>query len=1244
MPRFLPRSTQDYAIPRRERADFTHGAPALLEDIGRKMSVDMAHSEGRIPSPFSRSFVFYLNLTGRGLRSDGGGQDPETRLDRGREQLQAEARRTFRGLCATFALRRVLGIEIRQTGVLLSPTGRRIEQVLVSALQAAPRGEEYWNPMRFFTVRQSDGDPEVLAGLSPLTAIAPPARHPEHLTALYWYDPGNQETGRPPRWYDPTGTELSENGTFRLGNARTSSKVKRLLRAWVTRAIESLASATALQDFGMTPGDCTLLRNELRRWQGDLGGPLSDERLTVADPIPSDAGLPAPPTFLTFACEESPEHLLGDLPTYRGRLLVTREQLLSPSVRLYGRTFGNPRFSEVVEELGREGENLGADLGLGVYSVPMAYLFVDQLFEPKLTLVSEHGLSANWHGLSIGGEHYLFPFRPEVLNLLSPEELAAATKGERDRRGEHYIVTLRFGDVEIPQLYSVSDRSPYSRDLETIPPEHLDIRLYPNFDLDSVDAGALQPEDRRYYARIRLNPLWDFEISAFRYDAASRSVEPEVGQPLKIGQARVHGNPGEFHPGQVLLYTLEDKPTGFHVQDRGICLVELPVARQAPASWEVGIDFGTSNTCVTYRTEATRDPQVLRFPVLTTTLLRNPRYSVDFPGPQGSKVSEGASPLLDFFFRQQDTDEHLTHASYFPTQVVTRHAEVRPTWNWDHEGGLVYFRNVSLADPIIWELIESFPERLVGDPPRPKNPRYGKHFRLKQDIKWEQASWLKVFMRHLRREVLMAAAREGGTVKRLRFSYPKAFSFLQTEQFREVLEEVWNSGGTPDMLTTASESEAVQHYIVRHANEYVVFDVGGGTTDLTGFSNHKAIFQTSFRLAAGHINRYVVRSAAFRRAFLAAYEERFSEVPDAKLPVDMCSSFGKEAEEAGEDLLATVWLGLLEMVERLDSSGRKLLEILGSLRRMDGEISDPGVRAVRGFFLSLSLLFGGLAYYAGMLVRVASEGGFDGRSFSRRKVDLILTGNGSKLYTLLDHPEAPFRPVIQGMFLSGMDSLDETRKTAQANRDLTDPTAVEATGSAIKPGGATPEESEADALDRVGFEGLFKLNSRPAPKVTVALGLLTQPAAGIQAAQDDSMSIPVANIVGEEGYASSTSDSDLVEFYRGVHPRLWEFNPPKKAPPQLTRCLETLNRLLPKGINNRLPVIPRTSVDWHEPILGKLYPKSEVHIRARIAANANVLVSDLKNSRITEDDVPAQEPVFIVELAALLDQIREEHS
>jgi hypothetical protein len=910
---------------------------------------------------------------------------------------------------------------------------------------------------------------------------------------------------------------------------------------------------------------------------------------------------------LEYAYRSSVGELTSDLTLFRGRLLVTREQLLDPNVRLYGRTFGGASLADKIARLPQQGSNLGADLGLGLRQMPVSYLLVDRLFVPRLVLVTEHGLSDEWRGLEIGSETYLLPFHPEILNLLSPDELLASTRGQRDRKGDRYVISLKLGGVDFSQFYMISGQGDYALDTVTIPPEHLDIRLFPNFDLDSVGGdpndNSLPPEDRRYFARVRVSPLWKFRIVPFSYDARERIVTSQVNPEVRLGPAQSHGVRGVYHPGQVLVFTLEEKPSGFYLEDRGLCLIEFPVARGTRATWEVGVDFGTSNTCVAYRTEADSSPRILRFPVLTTTLLREPRYSAEFDGPGRTTVNEGASALLDFFFKLQSTDDQLTPSDYFPTQVVTRFTEVETDWRWEYEGGLIYFRNVSL-DPIVWELIDRFPthgaERAL---------KHGKAFLLKQDIKWGQTDWLKLFMRHLRKQVLMVAARERGAVKRFHFSYPEAFSFAQKEYFCKVLHEVWNPAGHPGVVVTVTESEAIRNYLVREANEYVVFDVGGRTTDLIGVSTHEPVFQTSFEFAAGHIDRYVARSAAFRNTFLDAFIETISATPN------ISSRFREEESHARQELLTTSWLGLLEFIEQNDSHGRRFLELLRDLRRRPSNAAEPGGRAIRGFFLSLSLLFGGLAYYAGMLARAASEGKFDGRAFGGRFIELVLTGNGGKLYNMLEHPDAPFKPVMQGMFISGL----------AAGND------------------AAPISFPPDLLAKVEFAGPFRLNGRVAPKVAVALGLLQAP---LRDTHSEQRPVPLVNILGEDGYEikgkAAEFDADLVSFYRHVEPILREFNPPDAAPRQLARCLEALNQLLPNGMNRGVPVIPRAGTNWHREILGRLYDGSKKHIRTRVAENARVLGRDLKDNHNNSAEVSAQESLFIVELAALLDQIRRE--
>ena len=139
-------------------------------------------------------------------------------------------------------------------------------------------------------------------------------------------------------------------------------------------------------------------------------------------------------------------------------------------------------------------------------------------------------------------------------------------------------------------------------------------------------------------------------------------------------------------------------------------------------------------------------------------------------------VNEGASALLDFFFRHTPSDRRLSSKDYFPTQVITLHREVQEDPEWDYGSGLIFFRNISLADPIMWRLIRSF----LGEKSSTALQAVPRFF-LRQDIKWSNQGWLKAFMLHLRYQILLAAAYEGASVNEVSFSFPKSFSWTEKD-------------------------------------------------------------------------------------------------------------------------------------------------------------------------------------------------------------------------------------------------------------------------------------------------------------------------------------------------------------------------------------------------------------------------------------------------------------------------------
>ena len=128
----------------------------------------------------------------------------------------------------------------------------------------------------------------------------------------------------------------------------------------------------------------------------------------------------------------------------------------------------------------------------------------------------------------------------------------------------------------------------------------------------------------------------------------------------------------------------------------------------------------------------------------------------------------------------------------------------------------------------------------------------------------------------------------------------------------------------------------------------------------------------------------------------------------------------------------------------------------------------------------------------------------EGSTYRPNHIDLILTGNGSKLYRLIDNEEFPYSRVMKDVFVRGL---------RQSN----------------------PEDAIVHA-DHINVSGLFRLpNGEPAPKTSVALGLLTSPPPGLD---DDVSMVPVANIMGENHYAVDGVEAEetdsLVDFYQKV--------------------------------------------------------------------------------------------------------------
>lgn len=1212
MSRFLPPGGP-YPVTS-QKGDFSSGSPELLEQIGSAMEVKRAPTQGRIPSPVSRAYLFYANLFLRSLGDADDRSDDDTfTASAGRKDLQAEAQRTLRGLLSTFALRDVLNLTIGFRSVQLSEQAAdNISQVLVPALKATPGEDHLWNPVQFYTL-QTNGTTEVLAGRSPLTGIYSSATPPTRLTGVYWYEYREGEDGEAStaRWYDPTSTTLDQDGQFKVKDT-TRHRVQQLMKAWLNHVLGTV-SQTDLQvpGIGMEGRDAQRLLEEMEAWRRELSNVTVPDSINVTSvPIATEPGH-QPLPILNAAVQASAGQIWGDLPIHDGRLIVTYEKVRSNTTRLYGRYFGSQRFENALQGLSRQGDNLGKALGLGENAIPVPYLYIDELFTPNLTLLTTYneedeprgGLSTEWGGLEVDfgdvTEYYLIPMRPKILEIMDPDTLLENISAELSGDGQHYVVRLQFGETTITKLYSTSGDGAHHVD-EAIGRDAFDLRLFPNYDLDAVrhlitgapkdtDHDEVDHIDDVYYARLRLSPTWGFRQAdpfALEDGTVRKSVQDDVVEVGDETQSR-----GKTRStGTAVFYTISKTPDGFFVPERGFCRLDLKDPRKSghhATDWSVGIDFGTSNTCVAVRNtnEEEADPEILDLPVLTTTLLERPNYSAKF-----GHVFEGASTALDFFYNFSGEDEDLMSQRYFPTQLLTQQETVESDDAFDIKNGLIYFDNISLADPTLLSLIHGFPK---------VQKEVAQRFNLKQDIKWKKTDWLRVFMHHLRKQVVLTAAARNARVADLHFSYPKSFDFSFRNRFEGDLDMVWGHTIGGD-LTMSSESEAARDYVVSGYNQHIIFDIGGGTTDIIAFHEQEPIFQTSFKLAAGQVNEYVLRAPAFREKFVEAIEQRAKKtVLEDQINERLVDKFQQNASSKRDrDVILQLWLGLLQRITEVDDSdeAKLLIRILNYLRT---EADQQGV--IQGFFLTNALLMGGLAYYTGQLLRVAAQGGFDKSPFSLTQVTLTLTGNGSRLYNMLTETKYPFAQIMKRLFRAG------------AKRD------------------------EEEVM--VDFDGLFEYKDTPAPKVTVALGLLRN------TRHSDLRNVPVANITAEEGYPGPDGDTDfdssLVDFYQSVFKKETSFDPPGEVPANLRRFLDTLGEVMPYGKHGQFKVIPSAHQDWAQDLKTSVYERAVPLIKNRGHDNAR-LAEDIEG--MAEEDRPALEPLFVAQLVGLMEAIREEYA
>jgi hypothetical protein len=545
----------------------------------------------------------------------------------------------------------------------------------------------------------------------------------------------------------------------------------------------------------------------LQEWLGDAkealkidrDGPLPPAKVELKPSPTLESTWPALQKYRVYAEVLRPFHF--DRPEHsdlflehrrspeRKVVVITQDQLLARKVTLWG--------SDTSESLGmlqdskamirhfpadrHEGDTINSHKMDGASWIrPERYFVTDTLFvsptDGPLTAGSENVFQDE------SLHRFVLPFRRSVLDFFTPAEINSELKPRMDpiEGGFRFTFTLRVLSMYNSQVQGDPREVSVQRDF----------RYKDAKDGEGV-AISYNPEPVYMFPRYRA-PYWR---RYFLFEGGkTKSVEPifSPGSPAKPEHVRrtrpdctVHQFTGDFaFPEALEISTVGSKPAGIVLlQAQG-----RPDGQLGDKPMEIGVDFGTSNTNVFIKVgDGIPRPWTIDFPRNLQRVFR----------------SDAEAVLLAQNFVPLDN---------IPCPIVT-HLRINGT-----EGK--------------YPLLDYFIDF-------PRKHEYELRDNVHADIKWTDITKTDQFIKSLLTLLLIEVVEEGASGFKIIYSFPKAFTPEQRNNFRDV----WNKSVIPLLTGGALDSKGAW------AKDEVVYadrvlDLQGGDSD-----NMKPTFDGSASVA-----------------------------------------------------------------------------------------------------------------------------------------------------------------------------------------------------------------------------------------------------------------------------------------------------------------------------------------------------------------------------------------------------------
>ena len=493
----------------------------------------------------------------------------------------------------------------------------------------------------------------------------------------------------------------------------------------------------------------------------------------------------------------------------------------------------------------RQDENLQQTLKTECQKEGYLYLTPETIFTEKLVVFAGDNRKLKEH--SSDGNQFAYPVNSALLMFMDPKTLSTNCIVSPDGDNYKAVIYLELVSEKGNTLNYTLEKVYKAKDIVKNRGVPLGFSVWPDIKIENWDQYFFFYDGN---AQVNILPKNIFAVNDIRNKLESltgndkikfidnmMSSHQVIGEEVPIQQTTAVTELRSLKSSpEAILCNVATQSSGKAYTDHNkrvdVGLILFPDAQEVQENsnqWSVGIDFGTTNSCVYFK-ENKDNPKELLF--------KN-RINLPYePGTDEEEIEEVMQAHKEFV---------PTREVPVPFMTILRERSFQETSveNLPFRSNFIYY-----VDQVLYA---------IQDLPDDKRP-------LKFNLKWDEAEQSRTKVQYFVSQAVLQAAVEAAAngVKRenlsFNFSYPEAYTADHLKAFKRITKRAVTVGLGDEKFKVQEKTGFLTESIssalyfakgqeVPLVNNVVTIDIGGGTSDLSIWQDRNLLWRNSFRLA-----------------------------------------------------------------------------------------------------------------------------------------------------------------------------------------------------------------------------------------------------------------------------------------------------------------------------------------------------------------------------------------------------------